>query len=560
MEHTPRVRLAVPGLFVAASIAAGCIGNIGDRSEIEAGPVSQDQQPQCTATGTVNKLRRLTRLEYDNTVRDLLGVDGHPAAAFPIDGRSAGFFRNDIESVTDDALDDYLRAAETIAESAVKNLSELSDCNVDAEGADVCAEELIRSFGRRAWRRPLVELEVDELMGLYQSGDGHADGVRLVLQALLQSASFLYHVEIGEGDPSQGAVALGAYELAAKLSYFLWSSTPDNELLDSAESGSLLAPEVLAAQAERLLADPRAGDSIASFHHQWLELDGGEDAAGDLQKDAEMFPTWSSELHAAMIQETLLFTDQLIRQGDASFETLMTSSWTVLDCQLADHYGIDFDAAATEVPGLGALPDGVRAVALDPEERSGVLTHASLLATLAKTNNTNIPLRGKFGVERLLCNTISPPPADLDPELPMADPDASVREKLEEETAGLPCSTCHSFINPIGFLFENYDAIGRFRQEDQFGHPIDARGGLPGSDVEGELEGLVQASQALATSEDARGCFALQWYRYALGGETSDDVCSIEQLQQAFVEHADIRALLVAIVRSEAFRLRRIEE
>lgn len=535
-------------LGMGALVASGCIGTIGEGTE-ETGTVDD---PICSgqAHATAVPLRRLTRSAYDNTIRDLLGDDAHPAESFERDERVAGFYDNMLASVSEGLVDNYLRAAESLAARAAENLETLVLCD-PADGTS-CAHQFIRTFGRRAWRRPLEEDEVARLSALFETGDDFADGVRLTLQAMLQSPYFLYRVELGGPPGTDGRRQLGGYELASKLSYLLWDTMPDDALLDAAERGTLDTPEGLRAEAERMLEDPRARDAMASFHLQWLGLVGDPELAGELQKDPDLYPEWSQELHQAMLRETAAFADHVVRFGDGELTTLLGADYTFVDEDLAALYGVDVEADRIDLPGAHP-PAGMVPVSL-PSHRGGLLTQASVLATFSKTNNTNIPRRGLFLAEAIFCQHVASPPSNLDPELPQPDPDASVRDKLTEETSVEGCRHCHSTLNPMGFLMESFDPVGRYRTEDEQGHTVDASGGLPGTDVEGDYADFAEARGALGTSEDVAVCVARAWFRYAFGPEQGVNECAARALEAELVASGNVRAFLLTLVQSDAFR------
>ena len=303
------------------------------------------QDPEEAPEVGLGKLRRLTRAEYNNTVRDLLGDDSRPAAAFLPDDASAGYAANAHAPVSRLHVEEYMRAAERLAQDAAGRLGLWVSCDLEVSGAEAeaCARGFITSFGRRAYRRPLTRDEEDALLAVYAekaSDAGFAAGLQLVIQALLQSPHFLYRVELGAlglGDEAAAAgevVPLTGYELASRLSYLLWASTPDDELLAAAESGALASPAGLEAQAARMLDDPRSQGGVVSFFSQWLEL--GELLT--LQKDAAALPAWSSSLRASMYVETMMFADYVLRDGDGRLETLLTAPWSIVNGPLMEHY------------------------------------------------------------------------------------------------------------------------------------------------------------------------------------------------------------------------------
>jgi hypothetical protein len=345
------------------------------------------------------------------------------------------------------------------------------------------------------------------------------------------SPHFLYLVEtLPPGAAETDVALLAPFELATRLSYFVWASMPDDELLEAAADGSLADPDVLEAQVRRMLDDDRAADAIASFHQQWMqlaELDG-------LVKDATLYPSWSPELGAALAAETGAFAEEVIRRGDGRLQTLLTAPWTVGDAALAQHYG-----AAAPVDGK---------IELDPTERAGLLTSAGFLASKSHAAENSWVHRGKFVRENLLCEHLPPPPPGVEAN------EANDPGRLENPD----CSSCHLLMDPIGVGFENYDAIGAFRLVDGEGAAIDAAGEVSGYPDIGTFTGVVELAQGLAAEPVVHDCFAVQWLRYAgRREETAADECTIERLQAVFADSdQDVRELVVAVVLSDAFRYR----
>ncbi len=480
-------------------------------------------------------LRRLSREEYNNTVRDLLGDTTRPADAFPPDEDVGGFEGNSVAPVTPVLVERYADAAHALAAAAVRRLDVLAPC-APTEPPERCAGDFIDAFGRRAFRRPLQGAERAALLGLYADKakrSSHAEGARLVLEAMLQAPQFLYRVETAEG-------ALTGYEMATRLSFFVWASTPDARLLDDAAAGRLTAPADVAAAARRLLADARAIDGFRSFHRQWLGL--GRLATAS--KDPALFPAFTPELSGAMVEETLRFTAEAVRAGGDVVTTLLTSNRSFVNAPLASLYGV-------APPG-----DGFAAVDLPPRERAGVLTQASVLAVLASADQTSPVLRGQFVRDKLLCDPIPPPPPGVSVAPPRVDPTLTTKQRFAQHRASPSCAGCHALMDPIGFAFEHYDGIGRWRATEG-AFPIDATGQIRSTeDVNVSFDGAVELAARLAASKQVRRCLATQWFRFALGrGERDLDTPSIDAAYQAFARAGfDVRELIVAIAAGDAFR------
>jgi hypothetical protein len=489
----------------------------------------------------------MTRLEYNNTVFELLGDDTQPALAFALEEEALGFNNNAANLVTSTALAErYMLAAEGIATRRIATGSPLIGCDPTAVGRDACAQQFIERFGKRAYRRPLTTDESTLLFGVFQAGVLDAtfeDGIRAVVQVALQSPQFLYRVELGLPAASDLAVVkLSSWEMASRLSYLLWGSMPDEALFAEAEADRLSTPEQVAQQARRLLADPRARSAVGNFHEQWLDYD----RIANVGKDAALFPTWSPGVGAAMREEARAFLDDAVFGPSASLGKLLTAPSTFLNGQLAAFYGV-----------AGPGGDAFQPVTLDATQRAGVLTLGALLTINAHSNQTSPVHRGKLVRERLLCQTIPPPPANVMIKAPEPDPSATTRERFAQHSSNPACSGCHTLMDPIGFGFENYDALGRYRATENQ-RAVDAAGELTGTDVDGHFDGVVELAGRLARSKTVSDCYATQWFRFGYGrGETEADACSIAKLQASLQTSAgSIPELLVALTQTDAFLYR----
>jgi len=536
-----------------ASDAGGDAGEAASESDGGAseggddGPVASCDVPEVGVTS----LRRLTRQQYENTVRDLLGYTGEAATGFAPDERVGPFLSNIGAPITEVQVEQYMDAAEDIAAAATQDIGAILPCDPVVVGEDACATELIADLAPRAYRRPLDAAELARLQTVYAEGKaqgGFDNGIRLVVQGLLQSPWFLYHMEFGaDGVNDGGVVRLTGHELASRLSYFLWSSMPDDALLAAAAAGELEDHAALADHVDRLLEDPRARETIASFHLQWL----GVDEIEGLEKSAEFFPDFTPELALAMRAETAAFASHVVLDGDGMVQTLLGADFTLTeDPDLLALYGI-------------ALPPGHVAgepVPLPVGQRMGLLTHASVLAEHAHVNQTSPVHRGRLVRENLLCQPLPAPPPDVDNVPPSPDPDSTARERFEQHRADPSCAACHSLIDPIGFVFEHYDGVGQWRDLEA-GAAVDASGELIATDVDRPLDGALELAQALMESDDVKRCVTRQWFRFAMGRSENDaDLCTNEGLETAFVDSGgDIRVLIRELVLSDAFRHRKAE-
>lgn len=501
--------------------------------------------------GVVNagltKLRRLTREQFDNTVRDLLGSSGTPAAGISPDERIGPFHSNAIAPITELVVEQHQEAAKSVAMAAQARMTQIAPCDLSMDAGATCATRFVTEFGARAYRRPLESSEIQGYVSLFdvgRQGSTPQNGFRLVVEAMLQSPFFLYHADVGEaGTPQSAAVPLTPFELASRLSYFLWNSMPDAQLFDAAASGSLTGEGDVRAQVERMLADPKAAGTIALFHRQWLGL---EELSGR-EKDARAFPSFNVELAEAMLQETARFTNHVVREGDGLLGTLLTSNMAFPEGALFQIYG------ATEPAGFNPGSP----VMLDASRRAGILTQAAFLTRHAHRDQTSPVHRGIIIRENLLCQPIPSPPANVNNVPPPPSTATSTRERYAQHIADPSCSNCHLLMDPIGLGFENYDPIGAYRTSDGLG-AVDATGAFHGTapDLAGSFSGAIELVNKLAQSEEVADCVANQWFRFSLGRmESQNDACSVQSIREGFqASGGNVRALLTRIAISDAFR------
>lgn len=515
-------------------------------------PAPADPPAQLNACSAADPgpspIRRMTRFEYNNTVRDLLGDETMPAADFGAEEEALGFNNNAANLVTSSTLaEKYMIAAEGISARAIKAPSRLLPCEPEVIGDEPCARQFIDRFATRAYRRPLAPGEADLLFAVFAYGrtiHDFSEGIRMVIETALQSPHFLYRVEFGgKNGPFEGIVRLNDWEMASRLSYFLWGTMPDDDLFAAAEAGLLQTKKQISGQARRMLDDPKAREVTLDFHRQWLDYD----RIASATKDPVLFPSWSPALKDAMKEETEMFIDAVIFDDDGDLGELLTAPYTYLNPELAAFYGVD-------APG----GPGFERVELDPTQRAGLLTMGSLLTMNAHSNQTSPVHRGKLVREAFLCDPMPMPPPDAVITVPTPDPNSTARERFAEHSKNPACNVCHALMDPLGFGFENYDAVGRFRTEEN-GAPVDASGSIIESDINGDFDGAVELAHKLTGSEDVRGCYAKQWFRYATGrGETRADNCSMDALKERFrATGSNIKELLVALTQTDAFLYRK---
>ncbi len=431
------------------------------------------------------------------------------------------------------------------AKSVPPAQARLRTCDPSVDTA-ACAQQILSRFGRRAWRRALTPPELDRLVSLVQlartQGDDAEQGLQLALKALLLSPHFLFRVELDADPRSPNPHPLSDFELASRLSYFLWSSAPDDALLDAAQAGGLAEPEKLAAQVKRLLADPRAAALTQNFAGQWLALRGMDTVA----PNPTLFPTFDAPLRAAMKRETELVFQAFLDEG-LDVRDLLDADFTFVNERLAAHYGLP-----------GVTGPAFRRVSTAGSSRGGLLTHGSLLTLTSQPTRTSPVKRGKFVLGQLMCREPAPPPPTVEANLPTpAVPTGTLRQQMEEHRKNPGCASCHVVMDAIGFGMEGYDAIGRFRTED-LGFKVDATGALPGG---AKFDGTAELSKLLKADPGLPTCVAQQLFTYGLGrGMQAADECALERISTEYVEKgASLTELLLALTRSAPFTQRRGE-
>ncbi len=510
--------------------------------------------------GVTPRLVRLSHRQYDNTVRQLLQLapEAKPSSEFLSDPPVQGFDNNAAGLVVKDRLGrDYRRAAETLAEQAVApdKLATLLPCAPEGDGS-ACAGQFIAQFGKRAFRRPLTASETATFNGfyaqganLYESGTAFEQGIRFVLEAMLQSPHFLYRIELSDTVESGVKIALTDHEVATRLSYMLWNSGPDDALLTAAENGELSTPEGVEAQARRLLDDPRSEDPVADFHAQWLDLR----KLSNLQKNTDVFPNYKPEMAPAMVEETQRFIKQVIFELDGDYSALMTAPFTYVNADLASIYKLD---------GIGFE---FQEVQLDPLQRGGILTQPSMLATHAFPHLSSPIHRGAFMQTQILCSPPPPPPGDADFNLPPVEGEIkTTRQQVEAHTESKDyCAACHkTIVNPPGFAFEHYDALGQWRTEEN-GVPIDSASEFIGKyGTKFVFTDAIDMIDQIAASDEGARCYLTQWFRYGFArGEQPVDRCTLDELHETLTgEGYNIKELLVQMTKTTAFRYRAVEE
>ena len=545
--------------LVVCLLMGGCTGLISDPGA-SGGSDGTGRAPSATEEpappvfggttcegGTGARLWRLTHAQYDNTVRDLLGLDANAQRAFEPQSSGTGFRGGaDTGYVSETLAEQYLIAAERLAGEAVADADALLPCSPGDPNDRACVARFVDDFGHRVFRKPLTDAQREIYMGLYDEGaaSGGAVGLEMALAAMLISPHFLYRFELGT-TPDTERSQLSLHELATALSYFLWDTTPDSALLGAAADGSLSDADVLRAHIERMLDDPRSDRVFVDFFDDYLGLH----EVPLLAKDAELFPDFTPELAASMHRESQTFVAHVARQPDGSLGELFTADYTFADAQLAAFYGVDGPSGTEHAR-----------VDLPPEERSGLLTHAGLLARLGSTRAGSPTFRGLLVRSRLLCQEIPEPPADVADSLPEPDEVVTTRDRYREHAERDACSGCHRLIDPIGFGFEHYDGVGAYRTHEN-GALVDATGTVVGTrDADGDFDGARELAERLAASEEVSDCVATQFFRFAHGRvEGEDDACEVQRLRARFSESdGGLVSLVTTVIDGSSFRYRTV--
>jgi hypothetical protein len=524
-------------------------------------------------------LRRLNRSEYNNTIRDLIGLDLHPADEFPADDIGYGFDNiGEVLATPPILVEMYLATADSVIGAAFGSVEvrerilnppadavplafrrykpqvrtprsdktlRLAKAADDPERAkQQHIYDVLRAFADRAFRRPATHDELMRLFGIVVSaekdGESLDSGIQMALRAVLSSPQFLFRVEPGQdGDSSATPLPDNDFGLAARLSYFLWSSMPDQELFRLAASGALRRGETLRAQVRRMLRDPKARALAENFAGQWLQTR----KLKEFTPDPILFPDFDESLRESMLEETELFCES-IQNEDRSVLEFLGADYSFVNQRLARHYNIP-----------GVVGDGFHRVSLAGTPRGGVLTQASVLAVTSNPTRTSPVKRGKWILENILGAPPSPPPSGVEAlkEEKGQGPSATLRHKLERHRSDPACSSCHRRMDPLGFSLENFDAIGGWRTHDGESS-VDPSGRLPGGRA---FRGPAELRAALLSRPAAFArCLSEKMLAYALGrGLERADGRVVDRIVARLARDGyRFSALVLALVESDPFR------
>lgn len=531
----------------SGSGSSGAPGTAGNNSGTGSG--GGTNPTVCTpGVPATSQLPRLTNAQYDNTIRDLLGITGNPSQLLAPDN---------VGSVDQRAWDGYQAAAAAVAPQVLTNAASRAKaipCTPSGDGS-ACAQQMIQTLGQRAFRRPLTTDETARFMALYTdranlTATGTFDeGAELIIESMLMSPSFLTRAELSE--TAQGSLyVLNGYEVASRLSYMLWGSMPDDALFDKAKSNALSTPSGILTEAKRMLMDPKARTRVSAFHESYM-LMGGASRWSEVSRDTSMFPAWNSSLVPLLSEETKRFFDYMTFEQNGTFQDLVTKPVAFVNKALAPLYGLDPSKFGTDLVKTD----------LDNTQRAGAFTHAGFLASYSSFNRTSPILRGAFLQKQILCTPMGSPPAEaLNTPVPNDASLVTNRQKVDAQTAGAACVGCHhGVINATGFALESYDGIGAWQTKEKASNAaVDSTADvLIGSNTV-HVTGPVDLMNKIAAAPEAQRCYAQRWVQFAYERDlTSQDTCTAQTLASKMTQSGyTVQNLIADLTQSDSFRLR----
>lgn len=493
------------------------------------------------------RVRRLLDGQYQNAVRQLLGTAAATVALPPVDVPLNGFLSVGAAelALSGIGVDTYEASAEAVAAAASVDPS--SPARAICQTADVgCYTQIVRTLGRRAWRRTLTESEVSAYAGIgVTAANAYASlverpfdkGLEFILLGLLQSPHFLYIIEIGDEDQAPEARSLTGAELATRLSFFITDSPPSDALLDAGEAGSLSSPATLEATVRELLARPEARTALRNAFRERLQLQ-------NFQTLNRPDPALTPSVRTAMVEESLRLIDDVVWDRNVDLRELFSTTTTFVNDELAAYYGF-------ALPGSGAFFSRVQTPAA--EGRAGLLTRGAFLTRFAHNNRSSPTLRGKFIRENLLCASVPAPPNDVSTTLPEQIDDnlpRTTRDRMAAHMTEPRCAACHETMDPLGFALEHYDQFGRYRTHEN-GLPIDSSAELDG-DAAPDAAGFMGI---LKNRSDLASCMVRALYRHGTGTiEVQGQEAALYDVDTAFLSSGlKLQEALVGIVLSDAF-------
>jgi Protein of unknown function (DUF1592)/Protein of unknown function (DUF1588)/Protein of unknown function (DUF1595)/Protein of unknown function (DUF1585)/Protein of unknown function (DUF1587) len=526
---------------------AGSVGAAGGSNSAGASAGAGTTTTLQPFSPAAESLHRLTKSQFENSMTALLG--NVTLGDLDDDSYIGGFATVGAGSVvtSPDGVQDYQIAVDAALDQVFADTTrraKLLGCTPKTPLDNACSQTFVTTFGRLAWRRPLTDAQIQRETKLAMDAatllSDPYGGLKIVASAILQSPYFLYRSE--RGTPVPGFTDRNQYtpyELASKLSFFLWNSTPDSALLDAAESGALATAAGVSAQVDRLLASPQGHEAIVNFAREFMRTDN----LPAMAKDATTYPSFSPTLSAAMGTEVLSLWENATFESDSNALDLFTTQQTFVNKELGAMYGLDTSGLSATTFSQVTLPAS--------QERSGLLTTAAMLSLQGTQIEGSPTLRGRFIRQQFQCLQIPEPPPGIVTTLPDVGPGVfTKRQKMATHESQPVCAACHGLMDPVGFALEHFDAIGAYRATDS-GLPIDTTGSMDGQ----PFAGSVDMGKILAASPDTAPCMVKNLYTYAVGHQVPDtEQIVVSDLSSSFSAAGNrLRGLILKIVASDGF-------
>ena len=576
------MKLSIRSILIGAAVLAGCNGTIGGQGGTGSPTGNPTGSPTGSPTGTptgvstgnagttgvnptgaggsgsvtpptactpgvpaTSQLPRLSRIEYDNTMKDLLGLDTQPSSMLAPDTTGA---------VDQRAWDGFQAAADSLSAQVMASATskaKVIPCTADTAA---CAQQFVTAFGQKAFRRPLTPAEVTKYTNFYTNRatltqNGTLDqAFQLIIKAFLLSPSFLTKAEISEAAPTGGNFALNSYEMASRLSYMLWGTMPDDALFTAAAANQLTTQAQILGQAQRMIMDPRARARIGEFHANYM-LMGEATRWTEAAHDATKFPAFKASMVPALAESTRRFLDYVTFDpaGGGKFQDLILKPVAFVNRDLAPIYGLTSTSTDYAMANL------------DQTQRAGVFTQVGFLASFSSFDRTSPILRGAFIEKNVLCQTIGSPPPDA-AATPLPTTGNTNRERVTAQTSAGACAACHAgVVNPPGFALEAFDSIGAWQTTEKgTSFAIDTAADVAMGTRTVHVTGPVDLMQKIAASPEGQRCYAQRWVQFAYERDlTSQDVCTVQSMQTKLAaNNYTILSLVTDLTQSESFRIR----
>ena len=533
------------------SISSGTGNTTGTGGSSVVVPPPVDPTVCTPGIPATSQLPRLTRAEYDKTVRDLLGIDITASAP-------SGMLAPDtLGSVDQRAWDGFKMAADSLSKQVIATTTaraKVTPCTTDNA---TCINQFVTTFGQRAFRRPLTTAEISKFTTLYTNRatltqNGTFDqAIALIVKAFLMSPTFLTKAETSTATPDGNSYQLSSWEMASRLSYTLWGSMPDDTLFQAAQMNKLQSQADILAQAQRMVMDSKARAKVADFHTVYA-LQGDGTRWSEAAHDPALFPAFKTSMVPTLTAETAKFFDYITFDLKGTFQDLITKPVAFVDKDLAPVYGLTSTSTTLTM------------VDLDPTQRAGVFTHAGFLASYSSYNRTSPILRGAFLEKQVLCRQIpAPPPDAAGTALPPASADLNTNRKqvaAQTEVVGSACAGCHApLVNPAGYALESYDSIGQWQTAEKgTGAPIDSTANVAIGANTVAVTGPVDLMKKIAASPEAQNCYAQRMVTFAYERSlTNQDVCTVQMLAGKMnTSGYNIISLLTDLTQTQSFRYR----